>query len=407
MSSSNDYVIISGVRTPFGRFGGSLKDVNVIDLGAEVMKEAIKRAGLTPEQIDEVWWGCGDTSNTDDVFTPVVGRQSLLEAGLPPETPCCTFDKACVSGSSAILYAIRALKAGDAQIVLCGGATHFSSVPYLLRDIRFKGSKIGALKLFDPLSPLGYVRYNPVSVDSGEVAVEYGISREEQDQWALRSHQKYGEAWKAGKFKEEIKPWELKQKDGSVKLLDIDEQYRPETTLEKLAKLPTIFNNVGGITAGNAPGLNDGAVAMVVTTRKKAEELGVKPLATVVNAVTTGANPRKLPIAPAVAIKKCLSEVNMTIDDMDIVEINEAFACVPLVSAKILADMDETKYQQIKEKMNVNGSAISTGHANCASGARIVLTMIHELKRRGGGYGVMGICGGLTQGDSILIKVEA
>ncbi len=405
--SNNDFVIISGVRTPFGRFGGSLKDVNVIDLGAEVMKEAMNRAGLKPEQIDEVWWGCGDTSNTDDVFTPVIGRQSLLEAGLPPETPCCTFDKACVSGTSALIYAIRAIKAGDAQVVLCGGATHFSSVPYLLRNMRFKGHKIGAIEMADPLSPLGYVRYNPVSVDSGEVAVEYGVSREEQDQWALRSHQRYGEAWNAGKFKDEIKPWELKQKDGSVKLLDIDEQYRPDTTMERLAKLPPIFDNVGGITAGNAPGLNDGAIALVVTTREKAEELGAKPLATVVNTVTTGANPRKLPIAPAVAIKKCLDEVNMTIDDVDIVEINEAFACVPLVSAKILADMDDAKYQGIKNKMNVNGSAIATGHANCASSARIVLTMIHELKRRGGGYGVMGICGGLTQGDSILIKVEA
>lgn len=405
--SNNDYVIISGVRTPFGRFGGSLKDVNVIDLGAEVMKEAISRAGLKPEQIDEVWWGCGDTSNTDDVFTPVIGRQSLLEAGLPPETPCCTFDKACVSGSSSILYAIRALKAGDAEIVMCGGATHFSSVPYLLRNMRFQGNKIGAIEMADPLSPLGYKRYNPVSIDSGEVAVEYGVSREEQDQWALRSHQRYGEAWKAGKFKDEMKPWELKQKDGSVKVLDIDEQYRENTTLERLAKLPAIFDNIGGITAGNAPGLNDGAIALIVTTREKAEELGVKPLATVVNTVTTGANPRKLPIAPAVAIKKCLSEAKMTIDDVDIVEINEAFACVPLVSGKILADMDDTKYQQIKDKMNVNGSAIATGHANCASGARIVLTMIHELKRRGGGYGVMGICGGLTQGDSILIKVEA
>src|SRR5690606_6474262 len=157
----------------------------------------------------------------------------------------------------------------------------------------------------------------------------YGISREEQDEWALRSHQRYGEAWKAGKFREEMMPWEIKQKDGTVKLLDIDEQYRPDTTLEKLAKLPPIFNNIGGITAGNAPGLNDDAEALIVGTRKKAEEVGIKPLAIVVNAVTTGANPRKLPIAPAVAIKKCLSEVNMTIDDMDIVVINEAFACVP------------------------------------------------------------------------------
>lgn len=405
--SSNEYVIISGVRTPFGRFGGSLKDVNVIDLGAEVMKEAIQRAGLKPEQIDEVWWGCGDTSNTDDVFTPVIGRQSLLEAGMPPETPCCTIDKACVSGSSALMYAIRAIKAGDAEIVLCGGATHFSSVPFLLRNMRFSGHKIGAVEMMDPLFPLGYKRYNPVSVDSGEVAVEYGVSRQEQDEWAYNSHQKYGAAWKDGKFKDEIKPWEFKQKDGSVKVLDIDEQYRPDTTVEKLAKLPAVFDNIGGITAGNAPGLNDGATAMIVTTRAKAEELGLKPMATVVNTVSTGADPRKLPIAPAVAIKKCLGEAGMTIDDIDIVEINEAFACVPLVSAKILANQEDAKYQEIKNKMNVNGSAIATGHANCASGARIVLTMIHELKRRGGGYGVMGICGGLTQGDSILIKVEA
>lgn len=405
--SSNEYVIISGVRTPFGRFGGSLKDVNVIDLGAEVMKEAIQRAGLKPEQIDEVWWGCGDTSNTDDVFTPVIGRQSLLEAGMPPETPCCTIDKACVSGSSALMYAIRAIKAGDAEIVLCGGATHFSSVPFLLRNMRFSGHKIGTLEMMDPLFPLGYKRYNPVSVDSGEVAVEYGVSRLEQDEWAFASHQKYGAAWKDGKFKDEIKPWELKQKDGSVKALDIDEQYRADTTVEKLAKLAPVFDNIGGITAGNAPGLNDGATALIVTTRAKAEELGLKPMATVVNTVSTGADPRKLPIAPAVAIKKCLGEADMTIDDVDIVEINEAFACVPLVSAKILANQDDAKYQEIKNKMNVNGSAIATGHANCASGARIVLTMIHELKRRGGGYGVMGICGGLTQGDSILIKVEA
>ncbi len=404
--SQNEYVIISGVRTPFGRFGGSLKDVNVIDLGAEVMKEAMKRAGLKPEQIDEVWWGCGDTSNTDDVFTPVVGRQSLLEAGMPSDTPCCTIDKACVSGSSALMYAIRAIKAGDAEIVLCGGATHFSSVPFLLRNMRFSGKKIGTLEMVDPLFPLGYKRYNPVSVDSGEVAAEYGVSRQEQDEWALRSHTKYGEAWKAGKFKDEIKPWEFKQKDGSVKVLDIDEQYRADSTLEKLAKLKPVFDNIGGITAGNAPGLNDGAAAMIITTREKAEQLGVKPLATVVNTVTTGADPRKLPIAPAKAIKRCLAEAGMSIEDMNIVEINEAFACVPLVSAKILSDNDDAKYQQIKDKMNINGSAIATGHANCASGARIVLTMIQELKRQGGGLGVMGICGGLTQGDSILIKVE-
>ncbi|MBP1760667.1 MAG: acetyl-CoA acetyltransferase [Firmicutes bacterium] len=404
--NKDDFVIISGVRTPFGRFGGTMKDMNIIDLGAISMKESIQRAGLKPEQIEEVWWGCGDTSNTDDVFTPVVGRQSLLEAGMPDYTPCCTFDKACVSGTSAIHFAVRTIKAGDAEVVMAGGATHFSSVPFMLRNMRFGGNKIGKIEMQDPLSPLGYVRYNPVSVDSGEVALEYGVSRQEQDEFAMASHQNYGRAWKEGFFKNEMMPLEFPQKDGSVKVLDIDEQYRANTTLEGLAKLKPIFNNVGGITAGNAPGLNDGSIALIITTREKADALGIKPLATIVTTVSTGANPRKLPIAPAVAITKAFEKTGLTMDDMDIVEINEAFACVPLVSSKILAGGSDEKYKEIKAKLNVNGSAIATGHANCASGARIVLTMAYELKRRGGGMGVMGICGGLTQGDSIMIKVE-
>lgn len=404
--NKDDFVIISGVRTPFGRFGGTMRDMHIIDLGAIVMKEAINRAGIKPEQVDEVWWGCGDTSNTEDVFTPVVGRQSLLEAGLPPETPCCTFDKACVSGSSSVLYAVRTIKAGDADIVLAGGATHFSSVPLMLRNTRWSGHKIGKIEIQDPLSPLGYVRYNPVSVDSGEVALEYGISREEQDELALRGHQNYGKSWKDGFFKDEMMTLEFKQKDGSVKKLDIDEQYRPTTSMAALAKLKPIFNNVGGITAGNAPGLNDGSCALIITTREKAEQLGVKPLATIVTSVSTGANPRKLPIAPAAAIAKAFAKTGLTMDDMDIVEINEAFACVPLVSLRILSGGSEAKYQESKAKLNVNGGAIAIGHANCASGARIILTMCHELKRRGGGYGVMGICGGLTQGDACIIKVE-
>ena len=403
----DDYVIISGVRTPFGRFGGTMKDMNIIDLGAVAMKEAIKRAGLQPEQVEEVWWGCGDTSNTDDVFTPVVGRQSLLEAGMADSTPCCTFDKACVSGTSAVHYGIRTIKAGDADIVLVGGATHFSSVPFMMRNMRWSGHRIGKMELQDPLFPLGYVRYNPVAVDSGEVALEYGISRKEQDELAVASHQKYGKAWQKGFFKNEMMTLEFSQKDGSVKILDIDEQYRASTTMEGLAKLKPMFGNVGGLTAGNAPGLNDGSTALIITTREKAEALGIKPLATIVTTISTGADPRKLPIAPAVAIAKAFEKTGFTMDEMDIVEINEAFACVPLVSSKILSGGSDAKYQEIKAKLNVNGSAIATGHANCASGARIILTMCYELKRRGGGMGVMGICGGLTQGDAAIIRVEA
>ena len=404
--NGNDMVIIGAVRTPFGRFGGTMKEMDVVDLGAVVMKEAITRSGLSPEQIDELWWGCGDTSNTKDVFTPVVARQSMLKAGMPVTTPSCTFDKACVSGASAINFAIRTIKAREADVVLAGGVTHFSSVPFLLRNLRFSGQRIGAINLEDPLFPLGYKDYAPVSVDSGRVAVEYGISREEQDEWALNSHRKYGEAWEAGKFKDEMIPLQFSQKDGTVKLLEIDEQYRPDVTMEGLAKLKPIFDNVGGVTAGNAPGLNDGAVAVIVTTRSKAEELGVKPLAAIVSMSSIGANPSMLPIAPAIAIKQCLARTGLALEEMNLIEINEAFACVPLVSAKILADGDGSQYQRIKARMNPNGGAIAVGHANCASGARIIMTMIYELKRRGGGMGVAGICGGLTQGDAAIIKVE-
>ena len=243
--NKDDYVIISGARTPFGRFGGTMKDMHIIDLGAVAMKEAIKRAGLKPDQVNEVWWGCGDTSNTEDVFTPVVGRQSLLEAGMPNYTPCCTFDKACVSGTSAVNYAVRAIKCGEAEIAMAGGATHFSSVPLMLRNTRWSGHKIGKMELQDPLFPLGYVRYNPVAVDSGEVAVEYGVSRQEQDELAVASHENYGKAWKAGFFKGEMMPLEFPQKDGSVKVLDIDEQYRPGTNLGKGAKMPPALQQRG------------------------------------------------------------------------------------------------------------------------------------------------------------------
>ena len=403
--NKKDMVIISAVRTPFGRFGGFFKDVDIYDLGAHIMKSALEKAPLAGEAIDEIWWGVGDTTNTKDPYTPVVARQSLLKAGLPAEIPSCTFDKACVSGMSAVNYGIRSIKADEARIILAGGATSFSTVPYLARNLRFGGVRVGGIKLEDPIFPLGYKDYAPVAVDSGEVAVEYGVSREEQDEWAVNSHRKYGEAYAAGKFRDEMLPFELKQKDGSIKTLEVDEQYRANVKYEDIAKLPTIFGSKT-CTAGNAPGMNDGACAIIVTTRDKAEELGVKPLGVILGMVTTATEPRLLPVAPALAIRKILSKLNMNIDDMDAIEINEAFACVPLVSAKILSNSDSQKYEAIKKKMNVNGGAIAIGHPNTCSGARLIATLLYELRRRGGGIGVAAICGGLTQGDAAVIKVE-
>jgi len=403
--SKDDMVIISAVRTPFGRFGGFFKDVDIYDLGAQAMKASLERISLSGDRIDEVWWGIGDTTSTKDPYTPVVARQSLLKAGLPPETPSCTLDKACVSGMSAINYGIRSIKAAEVEVVMAGGATSFSTVPYLARNLRFSGVRVGGFKLEDPIFPLGYKDYAPVAVDSGDVAVEYGVSREEQDEWAVMSHLKYGEAYNAGRFQDEIAPYVLKGNDGSIETLALDEQYRPGIRYEDLAKMSTIFGSKT-CTAGNAPGMNDGACAVIVTTRGKAGELGLQPLGTVLGMVTTAARPRLLPVAPALAIHKLFKKLDVTIDDMDLFEINEAFACVPLVSAKILAGNDPVKYQAIKDRMNVNGGAISIGHPNTCSGARLVATLIYELRRRGGGLGVAAICGGLTQGDAAVIKVD-
>jgi len=401
----DDIVIVSGVRTPFGRFGGALKDIDCYDLSALIMKEVLARVNLSGDIVDEVFWGVGDTTCCKDPYTPVVARQALLKAGLPAETPSCSLDKACVSAMSAVNYGCRTIRAGEAEVILAGGVTSFSTVPFLLRGQRFQGRRLGHVVLEDPLMELGYKDYAPVARDAGEVALEHGIGREEQDAWAVRSHQRYGAAHAAGKFKDEIMAMQIPQPDGTVKILDIDEQYRPNTTLEQLARLKTIYGSPT-CTAGNAPGLNDGAAALLVMTRRKAEELRLKPLATIIQMVSIATEPRLLAEAPARAIAKCLSRAHMSLDHVDLIEINEAFAAVTLVSIKMLAEGDETKYQLLQEKVNVNGGAIAIGHPNTASGARLLMTLAYELRRRGGGIGVAAICGGLAQGDAALIKVD-
>ncbi len=402
-------LIISGaVRTPFGRFGGSLKEYDCYDLSAIAMEEAVKRSGVNPGTVDEVYWGVGDTSSCKDVYTPVVARQALLKAGLPPETPSCSFDKACVSGVSAVQMGVRAINSGEAQVVLAGGVTTFSSIPLLLRGMRFEGHRLGPVNLEDPLYALGYKDYNPVAVDAGEVALEYGVTREEQDEWALRSHEKYGEAYREGKFKHEMLPMEIQQKvKKEVKTfnLDIDEQYRSNITLENLQKLKTVYGSPT-VTPGNAPGLNDAAAALLVTTEEKAHELGIEPLAKIETVVSTAMEPKLLAVGPAKAIQMALERTGLTVDDMDLLEINEAFAAVTLTSSKILAQENTSRWKEIKERLNVNGGAIAVGHANTCSGTRIIMTAAYELKRRGGGYAVVAICGGLAQADACIIKVE-
>ena len=405
MANDKDVVIVAVARTPFGRFGGSLANIDYYELGAIPMREVVKRAGVKPNVVQEVFWGVGDTSACRDPYTPVAARQSLIRAGLPHETVSISFDMACVSAMHAVKLAAMEMKAGEIEVAIAGGAASFGQSPLVVRNLRFNGYRLTDVKMEDPLVALGYKDFNPVSVDSDNVAYEYKFTREDMDEWSARSHTNYGKAWEAGKFKDEMMPLPIPQPKGDPKVLDIDEQYRPGTTMEGLAKLKPIYNT-RMITAGNAPGLNDGATAILLMTRQKAGELGLKVLGTVVTSVSIALNASRMPEGPGYAMLKALQKANLTLDDMAVMEINEAFACVPLVSMKVASRGNDKTYKALREKMNINGSAIAIGHPNTASGARLVMNLMYELRRRGGGYAMGAICGGLAQADACIIKVE-
>ena len=401
---NKDIVIVSAVRTPFGRYCGSLREYDYFDLGAIPMREVIRRVNLEPNVVDEVFWGVGDTSPCKDVFTPVAARQTLLKAGLPPETPSIALDKACVSAMSAAKLASMAIRLGEIDAAIAGGATSFSQEPLIVRDVRYQGFRFGDVKMEDPLFALGYKDFNPVSVDTDDVAKEYGFTREDMDEWAYRSHKNYGEAWNAGKFKDEIVPMEIQFGKQDPFTLDIDEQYRPKTTMESLAKLKPIYGTKA-VTAGNAPGLNDGATALLIMSKEKAEALNLEVLGTIVAMTSIALAPDRMPEGPGYAMKKVLQMADLKVDDMDLIEVNEAFAAVPLVSLDVLMDKDRAKAKALYEKTNVNGSAIAIGHPNTSSGARIMMNLMYELRRKGGGYAMGSICGGLAQADACIIRV--
>jgi acetyl-CoA C-acetyltransferase len=399
-----DIVIVSASRTPFGRYCGALREYDYFELGAMPMKEVLVKVNAAPNCVDEVFWGVGDTAVCKDVYTPVAARQTLIKAGLPPETPSVSIDKACVSATSAIHYGCRAIVAGEIQCAIGGGATSFSQEPLIVRGLRWKGFRIGDVKMEDPLFALGYKDFNPVSVDTDNVATEYNVSRQEQDEWALRSHQNYGAAWNSGRFKDEMMAIQIPKEKGGPSLLEVDEQYRADASLERLSRLPGIYG-CKGVTAGNAPGLNDGATAVLFMTRSKARELGLQPLAEIVSMASIAIAPDRMPEGPAFAAMKALKSAQLTLDQISLIEINEAFAAVPLVSLLLLSDKNRTKAKKLYRKTNVNGSAIAVGHPNTASGARLVMNLMYELRRRGGGYALAAICGGLAQADACIIKV--
>lgn len=395
--------IIEALRTPFGNFGGSFKDLEVETLAALVIKELVNRSKIRPEEVDVVYLGNANSSENKDVMAAVIARQALLKAGLPASVISATVDRACCSGTDGIIRGCDKIRLGDAHVVIAGGAENMSRIPHVVRNLRW-GAKLGNITMEDCIYRNGYKDYNPVAIDGGEVALEYGVSREEQDHWAYNSQMRYQAAEKEGKFKDEIMPVQVTDKKKNTIVVDKDEFPKPYTTLEKLKTLSTIYDSPT-CTAGNSPGLNDGASAVILVSETKLKELGIKPLAEIINCVSAADMPRNIAVVPAIAINKALKNTGLSIDDLKRIEINEAFAAMPLVSSKILGDFDEEKTMQIRERTNVNGGAIAIGHPLGASGARLVMTLAYELRRLGGGYGVAAICGGLAQGDAIMIHV--
>lgn len=402
MKNHHDVVIVAAARTPFGKFGGAMKDLSSLELGVMAIKEVLNRLDRGTDLVDELYYGtCVLPENA--LETNVLGRQALLKAGLPPEVISLTIDRACCSSMTAVHLGYRSIKSGEADVVVAVGSENMSRAPFLAPAVRW-GQRLGSAQLIDPLYALGYPEWNPVSVDAGEVALEYGVSREEQDRWALQSQQRYARAFEKGIFTEEIFPVEVPGRKGPS-TVEHDEQPRPDVTLDQLAKLPTIYGS-STITAGNAPGMNTGAAALVMMSRARAEELEVEILAVVRGIASVALDPHLIAAIPAPTVEKVLERAGgITLDQVDLIEINEAFAAMPLVSSKIMAGDNTDKREKLHEKINVNGGAIAIGHPLGASGARITMTLLYELRRMGGGCGVAAICGGLAQGDSVLLEV--
>jgi acetyl-CoA C-acetyltransferase len=395
-------VIVSAVRTPFAKMSGSLASFTAPELGAMVIREAVSRAGVAPEAVDNVLMGLVLQAGVGQIPS----RQAAMKAGLPPQTASMTINKVCASGMRAVTLADQFLSLGDGEILVAGGMESMTNAPYLLKKAR-GGYRMGNGELVDAMIHDGlWCAFHDVhmGIHGSTVAAEYGITREEQDAWAARSHQLADQAWRAGRFDAEVMTVDVPAGKKETKPFRQDESIRPETTAETLAKLRPAFSPDGTITAGNAPGVNDGAAALVIMSEAKARALGLKPLAAIVAHAKVGELPPYLATVPALAIQKALKQADLALDALDLLEINEAFAAVTLTSTQLLADGDAGRLRALREKTNVNGGAVAMGHPIGASGARLVATLAYELARRGGRYGAAAICSGAAQGDAIILE---
>ncbi len=387
-------VIISAVRTPTGKFQGLLKGFSATDLGAIAVREAVSRAGITPDKVDEVIMGCVVQAGLGQA----PARQAALKAGLPPEVSALTVNMVCGSGLRAVSLAAQAIQLGDADFVVAGGMESMSNIPYAMPGAR-DGYRMGNQTVTDLMITDGLwcPFENWHMGNTGEVVAEkHQISRGEQDEFAAASHQKAAAAQSEGRFADEIVAIEIPQKKGDPIILNYDEPVRPDTTAEGLAKLKPAFKRDGGtVTAGNAPGVNDGASAVVVTSAEKAAELGIEPLGRIVSYATSGIEPKYIMLAPVEGVRRAVSKAGWELSDVELFELNEAF------SVQALGVMKELGIDT--DRVNVNGGAVAMGHAIGNSGSRILTTLLYEMKRRGASKGVAGLC--LGGGNSVAMAV--
>ncbi|MCP4601393.1 MAG: thiolase family protein [Proteobacteria bacterium] len=393
------FVIVGAKRTPFGKYLGSLSEMDPVDIAVHAGRAAMSAQGVDlTEEIDQVFVGNCFPSAFDT--ESVSGRQIALKLGLDRFTM--TLDTACCSPMTALRMATWGMRLDEMSSALVIGVESLSRVPHASHQLR-DGVRIGPVEFKDPIFPISYPGYHPVAVDASDGAEKYDIPKQMLDAWSMGSHLKWAAAQAAGKFDEELEPIQVKRKRKKF-LFAEDESPRPDGSLATIEQLPTIFGSKT-TTAGNAPGLNDGASAMVVMTEDRAEKLGLEPLARLKSLAGVTDMPFGISWIPAHAIKKALSKSETALDSVDLIEINEAFAAMPLVSTKILANGDLRKWHALLKRTNVNGGAIAIGHPVGTSGLRIIMTLMYELRRRGGGLGVAAICGGLTQGEAALLQV--
>lgn len=390
-----EVVIVSAARTPIGSFGGTLKGTPTVTLGAVAVKEAIKRAGITPEMVDEVVLGCVLQAGLGQN----VARQISMAAGIPKEIPAMTINKVCGSGLRSVGLAAQIIKAGDADIVVCGGAESMSMAPYAIPSARW-GARMNDTKIVDVMVNDGLTdafNHYHMGITAENVAEQWGLTREQLDEFSLKSQQKAEAAIKAGKFKEEIVPVEIPQKKGDPIVFDTDEYPKFGASMEKMAKLKPAFKKDGMVTAANASGINDAGAALVVMSKEKADELGLEYLCKIKSYASAGVDPSIMGVGPIPSSRKALEKAGLSVDDIDLFEANEAFAAQSLAVGHDL--------QIPEEKLNVNGGAIALGHPIGASGARILISLIYEMKKRGSKYGLATLCIGGGMGTALIVEM--